>query len=62
MREYNKLIGRKDELEEQATVMKEYEASMKFALTFLFSLFSSAIGGYYFCKVILQTTDATVRA
>ena len=56
LREYNKLIGKKPEYENMAKIMKEYESSVSFALTFIFSLFTSAIGGYFFCKVILQAS------
>lgn len=52
-------MGRKSKNKEVLSAIKDYESSVQFGLTFIFSLFSSAIGGYYFMRVIMQSEQPT---
>lgn len=50
-REVNEMTGRKPEPENSPDKsLGNYEKSIKFAMTFLFAMFSSSIGGYFAAK------------
>ena len=41
--------------------VKDYEKSMNFAISFIFSIFASALVGYYLGIYFLQTTHENVN-
>jgi hypothetical protein len=53
-REVRQMTGRNQESEvTNDKALGSYEKSVKFAMTFIFALFSSGIGGYFAAKVFL---------
>lgn len=61
-REVRQLTGRSQEEEiSNDKALGNYEKSVKFAMTFLFALFSSGIGGYFAAKVFLGMDHSYVR-
>ena len=40
--------------------MKEYESSVMFGMTFIFSLFSSALAGYFVCSKVMNYSQEVV--
>jgi len=61
-REVRQMTGRTQETDiSNDKALGNYEKSVKFAMTFIFALFSSGIGGYFAAKVFLGMDHSYVR-
>lgn len=61
-RELYKITGRKMESEIPGDqTLKTFESSMKFAMSYLFALFTSGLGGYFAAKVFFGFDYAAVN-
>jgi hypothetical protein len=61
-REIRKITGRKTEAETPGdAALGQYEKSVKFAMTFLFAMFSSGLGGYFASRIVFGLSESFVH-